>query len=148
MLQITLDYVPPAILRGNSTAQSWHAKAKAKKDMRENGWAYGLELKQQNPDIEFPLQGSIALCVDMWTPRRIDADNLLYGMKHFTDGLEEASHRHVGAGVFKNDNQIRAMFIRTHKGVSKTMLTIYRADEKLSGLRLVCGCEGECIIGL
>ena len=129
MLTIELDRIPKTILRGNSNAQSWRAKAAAKREMRELGYQYGTLLKERHPDVEFPLRGELAISIAYWNLRRVDCDNMLIGYKYFLDGLQDIRRKFKSAGVFMDDSQITLMSISRHKGEPRSLILIRKHDE-------------------
>lgn len=78
MITITVPWVPPAALRGNSRAH-WATKHAWTKVLRESGYFYG---RMEDRAIQ---EARITYRFHHW--RYIDLDNLAIGMKPFVDGL-------------------------------------------------------------
>ena len=95
-----IDSIPPACIRGNWRGH-WATKRAAAAVWRAKGKAYGEEVLSGRRG----LTGELQLTVTYWSPRKIDGDNFLIGMKPFVDGL-------VDAGVMGDDDQVTVWVVR------------------------------------
>ena len=106
-LKITVGWLPPAIVRGN-TRKHGFARAGKVAEIRASGYAHGLEyLADGGSPLAAPYAAEVRVFVK--GRRRIDADNLLVGYKAFWDGLEDAN-------AIGNDKDIEDMRIRVSYG--------------------------------
>ena len=96
---LELDWVPPAVLRGNSRA-GWRAKSREVRLARDLGRALGFRALPSGR-----ISGNISVEVLAYYPRSIDLDNLLIGYKPFFDGLADSR-------LIDNDRNIKKMSIR------------------------------------
>ena len=110
---ITLEYIPPAEVRGNSRAH-WRKKHKASFSMRESGITSLLGRMWSSQRIKFTFA--------FYHDRKIDLDNLAIGMKAWVDGaawvlkLPNDDPDHVVYGEHS--------FTKVPKGKSRTIVTI------------------------
>ena len=117
---ITLPWIPPAILRGNSRAHHM-VKYRAAKELRESGYfstrptsfhgAFRKQMSKAHVTYEF----------HNWRP--IDLDNLAIGMKPWIDGAI------VDTGIVPDDSPDHVVygehtFTKCKKGSEKTIVTI------------------------
>ena len=112
-ISISLDWIPPAILRGNSRAH-YHRKAKAVRYARLLG-----ESKARNFVKDWiKIQGKIGVEINVFHQRNIDLDNLLIGFKPIIDGF-------VDSGLIDDDRNIKEMLIKLNRDKqSKSVITI------------------------
>lgn len=112
---VTLDFLPPAALRGNSRAH-WKAKLSPTKEMRQSGFWHGL-----TEGIGFNVQRAKAEVVFRHY-RKIDFDNFLIGLKPWWDGL-------IQAECIPNDDPehfsiASVRWEKAPKGDSQTIITV------------------------
>ena len=119
----TQEWLPPPPVRGNAR-QSWRGLSVARRGVRQFAAATAAQADVL-PSV--PYDGPMAAQVDIWpmSRRRVDLDNLLFGLKPFWDGLEDA-------GVIVNDADIVEIVIRRQRvsvGVyGRTQIRLFPAD--------------------
>lgn len=136
-ITIELPYIPPAELRGNKRGSHWNerkAKLAVQHSMMEH-WHLATN------DWEGTIHWEKAKITYEWHHwRKVDRDNLLYGMKHIQDVLQpsikassfEGGYVNIPAiGLIPNDDPDHLVhgehrFAKCKKGESKTIITLER----------------------
>ena len=130
---LTLDWIPPAAVRGN--ADNRWAKRSASKKLRQSAVDHVM-LWLGRPEQPYHRKVLITYHFHHW--RNIDIPNLVIGMKGFEDGLcipkcqgcGKNCANEIGAGLLIDDDPDHVVygahtFTKTaHKGESRTIVTI------------------------
>lgn len=122
VLTIELGFVPPAVLRGNSTPinrGSLFAKRAKAKQMRKSGYDHGVAEGWSLPPFD---RASVKYVYH--NPVSIDDDNFIIGMKSWLDGV-------CDAGVLVDDSPKYVKletpeWVKCKRGEEKTIVQIRR----------------------
>lgn len=121
-ITITLNYIPPAEVRGNSRAH-WAKKHTITTNLRISGSDHALIEREL---ITRPFKKArITFEFHHW--RAIDLDNLAIGMKPFVDGLGKRHREKTSLLIDDDPDHVvygAHTFTKCKKGESKTIVTI------------------------
>lgn len=95
-IHISLPWIPPAEVRGNSRAH-WAKKSRTARLMRQSGYLYGTGKALEYFGYEQPFwvgktYEKVRVTYEFRHWRSIDGDNLFIGIKNWFDGFVEGSN--------------------------------------------------------